>query len=69
MLIPLVVWSWGVELLLPTSGVLGRLCVSDHRGILYHALGALGAGVFWSRWHGSPPGPPADPAAAPQLLR
>ena len=50
-LVPLVVWSWWFEVLLPASGVLGPLCVSDHRDILYYALGALAAGTFWQGWY------------------
>src|ERR1700746_840251 len=45
--IPLVVWSWVFEILLPTTGILGERCVGDYVDILYYSLGALLAGTFW----------------------
>jgi hypothetical protein len=51
-IIPLIVWSWVFEVILPASGLLGELCVADHRDILWYSVGALGAGVFWRWWYG-----------------
>jgi hypothetical protein len=51
-LIPLLVWSWVFEILLPATSLFGALCVADHNDILYYALGALGAAVFWRWWYG-----------------
>ena len=38
--------------LLPGAAFLGDSCVADHLDILYYALGALLAGVFWRWWYG-----------------
>lgn len=53
-LIPLFVWSWLFEVVLPGTGVLGRYCVSDHRDVLWYSVGALGAGAFWRWWYRGP---------------
>lgn len=47
--IPLVVWSWVFEIVLPATGWLGDRCVSDYLDIVYYTIGALLAGLFW-RW-------------------
>ena len=49
--IPLVVWSWVFEILLPAAGWLGDRCVADPRDIVFYALGALVAGLFWKWWY------------------
>jgi hypothetical protein len=52
LVIPLVVWSYVFEVLLPATPCLGTCCVGDHLDILYYSLGALLAGVFWKWWYG-----------------
>jgi hypothetical protein len=49
-IVPLVVWSWVFELLLPQTELFGGYCVADYRDILWYAAGALGAALFWW-WH------------------
>lgn len=46
LIIPLVLWSWVFEILLPA---VDARFVGDHLDVMYYSLGALGAGVFW-RW-------------------
>ena len=53
--IPLIVWSWVFEIILPRTGLLGRLCVGDYRDVFYYSLGALVSGVFWQWWYGRQP--------------
>src|SRR5437660_1002902 len=50
--IPLVLWSWVFEILLPATGWLGDRCVSDYLDVLSYAVGALAAGLFWRWWYG-----------------
>ena len=50
--IPLIIWSWLFEIILPQSEILGDSCVADHLDILYYTLGALVAGIFWKWWYG-----------------
>jgi len=52
-IIPLVLWSWVFEILLPRTALLGDWCVADHLDILYYALGALLASIFWKWWYGA----------------
>jgi hypothetical protein len=52
LVIPLLVWSWVFEIILPATTLLGDRCVADHRDIVYYALGALVAGLFWRWWYG-----------------
>lgn len=49
--LPLIIWSWWFELMLPATALFGPWCVADHEDILYYALGALGAGIFWRWWY------------------
>jgi hypothetical protein len=49
--IPLIIWSWTFEIILPATGWLGEWCVADYLDILYYALGALLAGLFWRWWY------------------
>lgn len=51
-IIPLVIWSWAFEVLLPRTGWLGAWCVADYRDVLYYTVGALIAGLFWRAWYG-----------------
>ena len=46
-LIPLLLWSWVFELWLPHTRPFGRLAISDPADILFYALGALLASLFW----------------------
>jgi hypothetical protein len=52
--IPLFVWSWLFEIVLPGSRLLGGRDVSDYRDIFYYSLGAALAGVFWRWWYRTP---------------
>ena len=52
LIVPLVVWSWVFEIVLPRTELFGRYCVADHRDVLYYAAGAFGAAVFWRYWYG-----------------
>lgn len=47
--IPLFVWSWFFEILLPPTGVAGSYAVADYRDIVYYALGGALAACVW-RW-------------------
>jgi hypothetical protein len=51
-IIPLILWSWIFEIVLPQTDWFGELCVADHLDVLYYALGALIAAVFWRSWYG-----------------
>src|SRR5262245_10214696 len=50
--IPLIVWSWLFEVILPSTERFRGLAVSDYLDILYYALGALGAALIWRWWYG-----------------
>ena len=50
-MIPLAVWSVVFELYLPRTAYFGRWCTSDFRDIMYYALGAAAAAVFWRWWY------------------
>jgi hypothetical protein len=52
LVIPLIVWSWLFEIILPETGLLGDRCVADHLDVLYYAIGAVFAGFFWKWWYG-----------------
>jgi hypothetical protein len=49
--IPLILWSWLFEIILPETQWFGGLCVSDYLDMMYYALGALIAAVFWRWWY------------------
>jgi hypothetical protein len=51
--IPLIVWSWLFEIILPETRWLGDWCVADYMDVFYYTLGALVAAVFWRWWYGS----------------
>ena len=52
LVIPLIVWSWLFEIILPATALFGDACVADYMDIFWYALGALGAAVFWRWWYG-----------------
>jgi hypothetical protein len=52
LVIPLIMWSWVFEILLPESALLGKGFVADHMDVFYYALGTLVAGLFWRWWYG-----------------
>lgn len=62
--IPLVVWSWVFEVILPQTQMFGGLCVSDHLDVLYYSVGAAGAALFWGWWYRLRPERPAPKPAA-----
>jgi hypothetical protein len=51
LVIPLVLWSWVFEILLPAIDLLEGRFVADHLDVVYYALGSLGAGAFWRWWY------------------
>ncbi len=51
LVIPLVLWSWVFEILLPAIDGLGGRFVADHLDVLFYTIGALGAAVFWRLWY------------------
>ncbi|MCU0705338.1 MAG: hypothetical protein MUF18_15305 [Fimbriiglobus sp.] len=50
--IPLVVWAWVFEVILPATDWFGRYCVADERDILWYAVGAAGGWAWWRWWYG-----------------
>jgi hypothetical protein len=54
--IPLILWSWIFEIILPATKIWDERCVADYMDISYYALGALIAGLFWTWWYA-----PKDP--------
>jgi hypothetical protein len=48
-IIPLVIWSWVFEIVLPATHWLGDLCVADYWDVF--TLGALIAAVIWAAWY------------------
>jgi hypothetical protein len=55
LVIPLIVWSWVFEILLPATNLLGDRCFADYLDILSNTVGALLAGLFWKWWYASVP--------------
>lgn len=49
--IPLIVWVWAFEVILPTTDWFGRYCVADERDIFWYAVGAAAAWAFWRWWY------------------
>jgi len=49
--VPLLVWSFVFELVVPRLGVFRGLAFSDHLDILCYASGALAACVFWRAYY------------------
>jgi hypothetical protein len=52
-IIPLIVWSILYEIVFPQFAYWSRWTTSDHRDILFYALGALCAATFWSAYYRS----------------
>ncbi len=52
LVIPLVIWSWLFEIVLPRTELFGKWCVADYWDVMYYSLGALLAAVFWRWWYG-----------------
>jgi hypothetical protein len=51
-IIPLILWSWIFEVILPNTEWFHDVCVADYLDILCYTLGALGAAMFWRWWYG-----------------
>ncbi|HLJ96675.1 MAG TPA: hypothetical protein VKU02_26115 [Gemmataceae bacterium] len=51
LVIPLILWSWVFEIFVPAIDGLGDRFVADHLDVLFYAIGALGAAVFWRLWY------------------
>jgi hypothetical protein len=45
--IPLVLWSWIFEVILPHTDLMRQHCIADPWDIVYYTLGALIAVIFW----------------------
>src|SRR5262245_20174611 len=50
-IIPLLLWSWVFEIILPQSALLGDSCVADPLDIMYYSIGAFLAAVCWKWWY------------------
>lgn len=50
-IVPLVIWSILFEIVYPRLPYWNRWATSDHRDILFYALGGLGATVLWSAYY------------------
>ncbi len=50
-LIPLLLWSFLFELLLPSTSLFQGRAISDHVDILFYSLGGLVASLFWKSWY------------------
>ena len=50
-LVPLLLWSWFFELVLPTWGPFRHLAVCDVSDVLCYTVGALLAALFWSGYY------------------
>jgi hypothetical protein len=51
LVIPLVIWSWVFEIILPRTELFGNWCVADYLDVMYYSLGALLAALFWRWWY------------------
>lgn len=60
-LIPLLLWSYVFELILPFYGPFQRLAFCDPQDIVCYAGGALLAALFWRRWYGKKKKPTRHP--------
>jgi hypothetical protein len=62
-LIPLVLWSWVFEIVLPANPFFARYSVADHRDVMCYSLGAFLAAVFWRWRYRNPPTEKRDTVA------
>lgn len=53
-LIPLLLWSWFFELVLPNISFFRHLAVCDPNDILCYTMGTLLAVIFWGRFYAAP---------------
>jgi hypothetical protein len=53
-MIPLITWSVAFEIFLPTWGPFKGIAFADHRDVLYYAVGALIASLFWLKYYFRP---------------
>ena len=51
LILPLLIWSWVFEIILPATGWLGDWCVADYLDVMYYALGTLLAAIWWRWWY------------------
>jgi hypothetical protein len=51
-IIPLIMWSWIFEVILPNTEWFRDYCVADYLDILSYTVGALGAAIIWRWWYG-----------------
>jgi hypothetical protein len=63
LIIPLVMWSWVFEIVLPATDIFGDWCVADYLDIVCYAVGTLAAAIFWRVWY-----PPRDDRSAAKKL-
>jgi hypothetical protein len=52
LIIPLVIWSFIFEILLPATQWLGGSFVADYWDVFYYALGTLVGALWWRWWYG-----------------
>jgi hypothetical protein len=62
-LLPLFIWSWIFEFMLPRSRLFGDYASADYRDILYYSLGSALSAIFWSWWYRAPPTTSPAPAS------
>lgn len=51
LVIPLLIWSWLFEIILPRTELMAGYCVADYLDIVYYAAGTLVAALFWRWWY------------------
>lgn len=51
-IIPLLIWSWVFEIILPRTEMFSHYCTADTWDIVYYSLGAVGATIVWRWWYG-----------------
>ncbi len=51
-IVPLACWSWVFEIILPQTELFRDLCVRDSFDVVWYAVGAVMASVFWRSWYG-----------------
>jgi len=54
-LIPLIIWSWFFEIVLPCVPFFKHLATSDYHDVLSYTEGALVAAIFWKIWYRQKP--------------